>query len=188
MPLPFRIFNFPIFGWLGPQRRDASQCQISSRLVNTLWRYSDVSIFQNGCHSHLGFLKFTTVIGVWDPESRVALVCQISSKLAREFLIYNDFLIIQDGDHRHFGFQKFSNFISWWGLECPDASPCQIFSKSVKRLWSCCKFSIFQDGYRPPSRICLGDFGPPTKVTSCYLVVFITVQNLVVIDAVVSKI
>jgi len=37
------------------------------------------------------------------------------------------------------------------------------------------------DGGRPPSWICLGTFGPPT-------VVFITVQNLVAIDAAVSKI
>ena len=46
-------------------------------------------------------------------------------------------------------------------------------------------FSIFQDGGRPPSWICLGHIWTTHER---HLVVSITVQNLVVIDAVVLKI
>jgi len=49
-------------------------------------------------------------------------------------------------------------------------------------LWRYCDFSNFQDGGRPPSWICLGHIW---ITNSEYLVVSITLQNLVMIDAVV---
>ena len=72
---------------------------------------------------------------------------------------YRDFFIFQDGG--------------------------QILSKSVNPLRSYCNFLIFQDGGRPPSWICLGQIWTTDEG---YLVVFITVQNLIAIDTVVSKI
>jgi len=68
------------------------------------------------------------------------------------------------------------------GPEGGDASACQILSKSVNRLQTYEDFSIFQDGGRPPSWICLGHI---STTHSEYLRVSITLQNLVVIDAVV---
>ena len=66
-----------------------------------------------------------------------------------------------------------------------DASPCQISSKSVSLLRSYCNFSVCQDDGRPPFWIRLGHIWTTHEG---YLVVFITVQNLIAIDAVVSKI
>ena len=79
-------------------------------------------------------------------------------------------------------FQKFLNFIGWRGSKGRDASFCQISSNFVNRLQSYCDFSIFQDSGRPPSLICLGHI---RTTYEGYLVVFITVQNLVTIDAIV---
>jgi len=86
---------------------------------------------------------------------------------------------------RHLGF---SNSINLKGQRVVEvhvhgASPCQIWSKSVKRLWRYHIFSIFQDGGRPPSWICLPHFWTTNEA---YMVVFICVQNLVGIHAVVA--
>jgi len=80
---------------------------------------------------------------------------------------------------RHLGFLKYLNFIGWRNLETRDASLCQILSKLVNPLR---KYHIFdcQDGGRPPSWICLGHIWTTLEG---YLVVFIFVQNLGVIDA-----
>jgi len=65
-----------------------------------------------------------------------------------------------------------------------NASLCQISSKSVYSLWSSVIF-LFLRWHRPPSWICLGNIW---TIHDEYLVVFITVQNLVAIGVVVSKI
>ena len=52
--------------------------------------------------------------------------------------------------------------------------------RTVPEIWP---ISIFQDGGRPPSWICFTRVGTTHEE---YLVVFITVQNLVVIGAVIS--
>jgi len=61
-----------------------------------------------------------------------------------------------------------------------NASLCQISSKSVKPLPIWASFRFFQDGGCPPSEIC---YGRVRTTHEGYLVVFITVQNLVGIDA-----
>ena len=58
----------------------------------------------------------------------------------------------------------------------------KISSKFVKRLQRYQDFSIFQDGGRPPSWICLGHIWTTNSES---LGVSITLQNLVMIDAVV---
>ena len=73
----------------------------------------------------------------------------------------------------------------WDAQEGRSASACQISSKSLKPRVRYGDFSIFQDGRRPPSWIGL------THVRTTheeYLVVFVTVQNLVVIGALISMV
>jgi len=49
--------------------RDASTCQISSKLAN---RCGDIAIFQDcGCR-HLGFWKLQNFISKWDPKDQGA--------------------------------------------------------------------------------------------------------------------
>jgi len=55
--------------------------------------------------------------------------------------------------------------------------------RSVETFRSYGRFPIFQDGGRPPSWICFTRVGTTQEE---YLVVFVTVQNLVVIGAVIS--
>jgi len=77
---------------------------------------------------------------------------------------------------------KFQTFNGRTALEGRSASPCQIWSKSVKTRRRYGDFSIFQHGGRPPSWICYVCVRTTYKG---YLVVFIAVQNLVGIDAVI---
>jgi len=79
-------------------------------------------------------------------------------------------------------FSNSLNFIGWRGPEGRVASSCLISSKSVNPLWRYYDFSIFQDGGRLLSWICLFHIWT-THVE--YLGVSITLQNLVMIDAVV---
>jgi len=62
-------------------------------------------------------------------------------------------------------------------------SLCQISQRSVEHFRRCGRFPIFQDGGRPPSWTCFTRVGTTHEE---YLVVFVTVQNLVVIGAVIS--
>jgi len=90
--------------------------------------------------------------------------------------------IFQDGGGHHLRLSKFENFNGWMAQECRSASPCQIWS-TAELLPRYGNFLFFQDGGRPPFWICC--VGVWTSREGC-LVVFITVQNLVLIDAVVS--
>jgi len=83
----------------------------------------------------------------------------------------------------HLGLSKVRNFNFLSRSEAQYASPCQISRRSVKPFQRYGRFSIFQDGGRPPSWICFTRVGTTHEE---YLVVFMTVQNLVVIDAVIS--
>ena len=64
-------------------------------------------------------------------------------------------------------------------------SACQILSQSLKTRLRYGDFSICQDGGRPPSWIGFTRVGTTHEE---YLVVFVTVQNLVVIGAVISTV
>jgi len=71
-------------------------------------------------------------------------------------------------------------FNGWDAQEVRTASACQILGKSLKTRLRYCDFSIFQDGGRPPSWIGFTRVGTTHEE---YLVVFETMQNLVVIGA-----
>ena len=76
----------------------------------------------------------------------------------------------------------FENFNGRGVQEGRTASSCPISSKLLKPRLRLTIFQLFQDGGRPPSWICNAWVGTSHEG---YLVVVITVQNLVVIDAVV---
>ena len=82
-------------------------------------------------------------------------------------------------------FLKSWNFVGYWGPEGGVASAWQISSQSVNRLRNCFNFFsiFFLDKVCPPSWISLGIFGSLTH--SEYLLVSITLQNLVMIHTVV---
>ena len=160
----------------------ASLCQILSKSVKLRPRYGDFSIFQDGGRRHVGFLKFQISNDRKDPKSRTAPLCQISSKSVKPRPRYGHFSIFQDGGRRHVGFLNFWNFNGRNAQDGRTASPFQILSKSVETRPRYSDFSIFQDGRRPPSWIC---YVCVRTTYEGYLVVFIAVQNLVGIDAVV---
>jgi len=80
------------------------------------------------------------------------------------------------------GLFKVQNFNCQYPAEGQFASSCQISCRSVKPLPRYGSFSIFQDGGRPPSWIC---YMPVWTTQEEYLVVFVILQNLVGISAVV---
>ena len=84
---------------------------------------------------------------------------------------------------RHLGFLKVGNFNFRSHSEAQYASPYQISRRSVEPFRRYSRFSIFQDGGCPPSWIGFTRVGTTHEE---YLVVFVTVQNLVVIGAVIS--
>ena len=143
-----------------------------------IWLFSD---FQDGGRRHVGIAKFQIFDGRYGQEVRNASSCQMASKSVEQpRLRYGDFSIFQDGGRRHLGFLKFQIFNGRGGQEGRTTSACQISSKSRKLRLRYNNFRLFQDGGRPPSWICNA-----CVVTTHeeYLVVFITVQNLVGIDA-----
>ena len=82
-------------------------------------------------------------------------------------------------------FGKFKFFNGCDAQEVRTASACQILSKSLKTRLGYGDFSIFQDGGHPPSWIGFTRVGTTHEE---YLVVFATVQNLVVIGAEISTV
>ena len=118
-------------------------------------------------------------------EAQYASSYQISQRSVEPFRRYGRYSIFKDGGRRHLGFWKFQIFEDWDDQEGQNASACHILSKSLEPRLRYGDFSIFQDGGRPPSWICNACVGTTHEG---HLVVFITVQNLVGIDAVVLKI
>jgi len=96
---------------------------------------------------------------------------------------YGDFSIFQDDGRRNLGFINLHNFNCRKAEEVDTALSCQISWRSIKLLRRYADFYIFQYGGFPPSWICDAHVWTTHEG---HLVVFITVQNLVGIDAVVS--
>ena len=84
---------------------------------------------------------------------------------------------------RHLGFLKVGNFNFRSASEAQYASLYQISRRSVEPFRDMADFRFFQDGGRPPSWMCFTRVGTTHEE---YLVVFVSVQNLVVIGAVIS--
>jgi len=89
-----------------------------------------------------------------------------------------DFPFFKMAAVRHLGFLKVGNFNFRSMSKAQYTSSCQISRRS--EIWS---IFDFQDGGRPPSWIGFTCVGTTHEE---YLVVFVTVQNLVVIGAVIS--
>ena len=84
----------------------------------------------------------------------------------------------------HLGFWKVRIFNCPSGTESQYASPSQISCRSVELLRRHSRFSVSQDSGRPPSWIC---FACIWTTHEEHLLVFVSVQNLVGIGAVVSN-
>ena len=134
--------------------------------------------FKMAAVRHLGFSKVGNFNFRSHLDAQYASSYQISRRSIGLFRRYGRFSIFQDG-----GRWKFQIFNGWDAQEGRTASACQILSKSLKPRLRYGDFSIFQDGGRPPSWIGFTRVGTTLEE---YLVVFVTVQNLVVIGAVIS--
>ena len=134
---------------------------------------------------HLGFLKVGNFNFRSHSEAQYTSPYQISRRSFKPFRRYGQFSIFQNGGRRHLGFWKIQIFNGWDAQEGRTASTCQILLKSLNTRLRYGDFSIFQDGGRPPSWIGFTRVGITYEE---YLVVFVTVQNLVVIGAEISTV
>jgi len=140
----------------------------------------DISLFQDGGRRHLGFLKLQMFNGRNGPEGQTASSCEISSTSLEPRLRYAIFRYSKWRPLPSY-FLQCRIFNRRTRQECRTASKCQISWRSVKPVPRYDDLSIFPRWW--PSAIldlwcvCTNDG---------HLVVFITVQNLVGIDAVVS--
>jgi len=151
-------------------------------------RYCSMAVFpffKMAAVRHLGFLKVKNFNFRSSSEAQRASSCQISRRYVEPLRRYDRFSIFQYGGRRHLGFWKFQILNGWDAQEGRTASACQILSKSLKPRRRYGDFSMFQDGGRPPSWIGFTRVGTTHEE---YLVVFVTVQNLVVIGAVISTV
>ena len=142
---------------------------------------ADFPFFKMAAVRHLEFLKVGN-FNFWSrSEAQCASLYQISRRYVEPFRRYGRFSIFQDGVC-HLGFCKFQIFNGSYAQQGRTASAWQILSKWLKLRLRYGDFSIFQDGGRPPSWIGFMRVGTTHEE---YLVVFVTVQNLVVIGAVI---
>jgi len=144
---------------------------------------ADFQFFKMAALCHLEFLKVGNFNFRSGSEAQGASSYQISQRSVKPFQRYGRFSIFKMAAVRHLGFLKVENFNFRSGLVTEYASSCQIPLKSVKQFPRHGQFSIFEDGGRPPYWICFTRVGTTHEE---YLVVFVTVQNLVVISAVIS--
>jgi len=108
--------------------------------------------------------------------------CQIWSKLVKTRPIYDDFSIFQNGGCRHLGFFKFQ-ILTVGRLKWAELRRRAKFGRNRSKCGrDMAIFRLFQDGSRPSSWICYVCVWTTHEGT---LVVFIAVQNLVGIGAVV---
>ena len=143
------------------------------------------SIFQDGGRRHLRFWKFRIFNGWYVLEGRTASAAKFwrnRSNRSWDIAIFHYFKMAAV---RHLGLSKVGNFNFRSHSEAQYASACQISRRSVEPFRRYGRFSIFQDGGRPPSWIGFTRVGTTYEE---YLVVFVTVPNLVVIGAEISTV
>ena len=160
-----------------------SSCQISSKSVERLQRYGNLTVFKMVAVRHLGFVKSKVFKGRGSYETHFASAYQISQRSVKPLHGYRNFCDFQDGGRRHFGFSKIRNFNISSAVRGQYVSSCQISSKLVKQLQRYGNLPFLLNGGRPPSWICWAPIG---ATYDDRLVVSIVMQNLVQIDAVVS--
>jgi len=113
-----------------------------------LLRYGYLSIFRNGDHRRLGFLKFRNFNGWAGQEGRNSSPNQIlwrSVKPSHDMAI---FFIFLDGGHRHVGFLKCQNFNGWRVQEGQTASSIneKTFPKKLKKFKNVTKINKNSSG------------------------------------------
>jgi len=146
----------------------------------------DNVIFQWACVK-LPYFYFRSEI--WQSERSRRSTCSIVpnfmaiGQTVADIWRFFGFSIFQDGGRRHLGFLNFRNFNGGNGHEGQTASSCQISWRSVKPSWRYGDFSIFPR-WRLSAILDLwcARLDHPRR----HLVVFITVQNLIKIYAVLS--
>ena len=128
-----------------------------------------------------GNFKFFTVVTLKRVELRLrAKFCRNRSNRSCDMAIFQ---FLKMAAVRHLGFLKAENFNFRSGSETHCASLCQISRRSVETFRRYGRFSIFKTAAVHH----LGfDFTHVVTNHEDYLVVFMTVQNLVVIGAVIS--
>ena len=177
--LKIRNFNFRS----GSGAQYASLRQIVRRSVNPFRIYGGFSIFNMAAVRHLGFLKVLNFNFRSGSEAQFTSMCKISRRSVKLFQRYRRLSIFKMAAVRHLGCLEVGNFNFRSDSEAQYASPCQISRRSIKPFRRYGRFSIFQDCGRPPYWICFTRVGTTHEE---YLVVFVTMQNLVVIGAVIS--
>ena len=144
--------------------------------ISRFWISEDV-----GSHK-LEFLKFYIFNDPDGQEERTASLCQILSKSLKARQRYTSFRFFKMAVAAILNFRNLKIFNGRNGQEGRTASACQISSKSLEPRLRYNNFSIFPRW--PPSAIWISNACVGT-IHEGHLEVFITVQNLVGIDAVV---
>jgi len=134
---------------------------------------------------HLGFSKFGHFNFPYPSDGQRASSCQISRISVKPLQRYGQYSILKMAAVRHLRFSKVRIFNCPYPSGGQNAPSCQISRRSVKAFRRYDRFSIFKNGGRPPSWICFTPVG--TTHEDCFAV-FVTVQNLVVIGAVISTV
>ena len=159
-----------------------SPCQIFSTLVHPSRKYCNFSISQNGHYSHLVFSNSQNFIGWWGPEGRDASPCQIFVKNWKKYIVeilwFFDFTRWPPSP---FWIFEFVNFYYLTGSQGQKHIIVPNFMKIGQSFVEILQFFFFWHGCCPPSWFVWGTFAPTMESTWR----FITVQNLVMIDAVV---
>jgi len=171
-----------LFGLDGHEVRNASSCQISSKSVKPRPSYGNFNFFKMVAATILEFLKFQIFLR---SGRSIGLNCVIMPNFIEiaqtvvEIWLFFDF---QDGGRRNLGFVKFQIFNARGGQRFEMHHRDKFRQNRSNRSWDILIFRVFQDGGRPPSWICNACVGTTHEG---HLVVFVTVQNLAWIDAVV---
>jgi len=139
-------------------------------------------IFPDGGSHNLGFLKFYIFNDPNGQEGRIASLCQIWSKSLKPRRRYVSFRFFKMAAAAMLDFWNFK-FLTVGTVKRVELHHRAKFRQNrSNRGWDVIIFQFFQDGGRPPSWICDACVGTTHEE---HLVVFITVQNLVGIGAVV---
>ena len=148
-------------------------------------RCRDIVIFKLlGCRPPASWISLDLCNGPNSHEGRTASLCQISSKSVKPRPRYGYFSIFQDGGRRHLGMEFWNfKFLTAGTVKRVKLHHHAKFRRNrSNRGWDIKIFWFFQDGGCPPYWICNACLGTTHER---HLVVFINVQNLVGIDAVV---
>jgi len=145
----------------------------------------DFRFFKMAAVRHLGFSKVGNFNFRSPSESQYASSGQTSRRSVKPFQRYGRFSIFKMAAVRHLGFLEVRNSNFRSSSEAKRASSYQISQRSVERFQRYDLFSIFEDGGCLPSWICFTRVGTTHEE---YMVVIVTVQNLVAIGAVISTV